>query len=759
MDANSTGSLLTLAEAKEAELLKLWPAILYTSVMMVMGSLGNSVVCYVYGFRWQSTVTKTFIFCLALLDLTNSLICMPTEIGMLVHMTSFNAPLWCKLTRFLTYTLNGSSSLILVAIALDRWYKVCRPLQCFFTHRRARWTCVAALVLATSISWPSLVLYGNLTIPIIGTGTMGVMCLVSDDFIDTWWPLVFYGVYFSCYLFLVVAITVLYSMIAVKLVQLRRQQKNRIVATYTGLRSSKLVFHSQESIPLNNAGLADGETKKDVSDTTTDQTKNGEPLKPKFPIVAKIQVLEKKNERRRRSVTFRLPRRSTSSEGKTPGKAGKNGIQLQPPEIIINENIDDKDEECADMNADTNRKKGGEEEVKDSTQDDSREPLVGAQDDSIEPLVGAQDDSREPLVSAQDDSIEPLVSAQDDSREPLVSAQDDRREPLVSAQDVTLTNNLSRGPDGAITEPEDCLPAPKYSEKTQLLSTDDNSYTGSPEDTEDFEQGIHFTVQSDLSWQRNPIIDPNVATCHLPVINNDTQNDTIDVSSDTIDDDMGSKSSLLSGKTKVRATKTCSDSYATPERDGDMGKARIHKTSSDSNLVIPKKHQTLTSARRSFLMLPGGYPGGHTPTSRLPTPEGCPSPNSPGAKPALLSSRQILEMLSKKMAYRPAKTTRMLFAISIVFVISFFPFFCIVITRAAQGRSFFATLTDAGVVAICIFIRSSFISNAANPIIYGLCNKQFRTECGFLLKKCSSRRRDVNLRVIEATDDNLGSNS
>ena len=116
-----------------------------------------------------------------------------------------------------------------------------------------------------------------------------------------------------------------------------------------------------------------------------------------------------------------------------------------------------------------------------------------------------------------------------------------------------------------------------------------------------------------------------------------------------------------------------------------------------------------------------------------------------------------MERLSKKMAYRPAKTTRMLFAISLVFVASFLPFFCVVMARAAQGRRFLASLTDAGVVVVSILIRSSLISNAANPIIYGLCNKQFRTECqGLLARCCRCRHRPeegVTLRVMEQTDD------
>ncbi|XP_076457079.1 uncharacterized protein LOC143291210 [Babylonia areolata] len=705
MAANSTAtpSSLTATEVQAAEVTKLWPAILYTSLLMVMGFLGNSVVCYVYGFRWQSTVTKIFIFSLAALDLTNSLICMPTEIAMLVRIVTFDAPTWCKITRFLTYTLNGSSSLILVAIAFDRWYKVCRPLKCFFTRRRAKFTCLGALVLAASISWPSLVLYGNLALPIVGSDTMGVTCLVSDDFIDTWWPLVFYCMYFTCYLCLVVAITVLYSMIAVKLVQLKKQQKERMAAKYAGLRSSKLMFPSQDSLPLTNDRLADpdrtrpGEERQENGPATRSETEKPKQTCPHG--VPRLHHLAEEIERRR-SVTFRLPRKSSSSvEDKIPATAGKNtqnGVQMKTPEIII--------DQCGD--------------------EDDGNP-----------------DNRRSDPAQVDDSLP------DGSRE----------EPAHIADDAAAADSLLQGTD--LTHSTDSLQAPGCSDHTQLLPSGDTpSGSGSPEDTDEFEQGIHFIVHADLAWQNNPIVDPEGG--QTP----DTTNDGSKVSIiNATADENGSSSSLLSDNTKKRAVKTWSDSFAAlsvPRREGDgSGKSKVHRTTSDSNLVIPEKYQSLTSARRSFLMPSGGYPGGHTPTSRLPTPAEVPTPDSTEARPVPLSCKLLLERLNKKMAYRPAKTTRMLFAISIVFVISFLPFFCIVIIRAAQGRAFFATLTDAGVLVVSIFIRSSFISNAANPIIYGLCNKQFRTECGFLFKKCTKKRREVTLRVIEATDDVLGSNS
>nr|KAG5710771.1 hypothetical protein BaRGS_026922 [Batillaria attramentaria] len=269
-----TGNRTTAAGDTADELVALTPAILYTSLLMLIGSCGNALVFYVYGFRWQRTVTKIFIFSLAALDLMNSLICMPTEIAMLVKIVSFDAPEWCRITRFLTYTLNGSSSLILVAIAVDRYYKIHRPLNCFFTDRRAKRVCVGAVILAAGLSWPSLVFYGNLTIPIAGSDAVGVTCLVSDAYIDTWWPMVFYSVYFTCYLALVAAITVLYSLIAKQLVVLRRKQKERLRGGCSGLRSSTVEIPSQETVPLTRIIIDDAKAPGE-NDVTDHDVKSG----------------------------------------------------------------------------------------------------------------------------------------------------------------------------------------------------------------------------------------------------------------------------------------------------------------------------------------------------------------------------------------------------------------------------------------------------------------------------------------------------
>ena len=696
---------------------KLTPPILYTSLMMLMGACGNSVVCYVYGFRWQSTVTKIFIFSLAALDLSNSLICMPTEIAILVRFVTFDAPSWCRISRFLTYTLNGGSSLILVSIALDRWYKVCRPLEYFFTIRRAKLTCVGAVVLAATLSWPALVLYGNLTIPIAGSDVSGVTCLVSDEYIDTWLPLVFYSLFFTCYLVLVVVITVLYALIAVRLVSLKRQQKERLRAKYAGLRSSRLIYASQESIPLTEKnGLANASDGNDdtplcgvkIQMISEEAEVLNEPFQSavaKVEVIPPLQRLHLEEDERRRSVTFILP--------SDPKKPDENATTTSP----------DKSQQNGPLRPELAKNAIGDQ----ATADEGKL------------LAPGLTDAERQLRAVENDDTD------------LQSAEQPRRheDPSLNEQGAQIPYSDHEVP--CLTEN---VPAVSH--------LDSHSHTDSrDEDTDEFEQGIHFASFTDINWRDNPIADSVIVNNRDQLGNGNSAVvvavavNVKDLSDDASAEESDLNSSLLTENTKSKVQKTKSESFALPRPGGTTrrNKLTVHKTSSDSNLVTPGS----ASARSSFLMPPGGYPGGHTPTSRLPTPVGTPSPDGADNRPVRLSGALILERLSKKMAYRPAKTTRMLFAISIVFVLSFFPFFCVVIMRAVHGRQFLASLSDTGVVLISIFIRSSFISNAANPIIYGLCNKQFRTESKRLIARCYRNRQDVTIRVMEQTDDALGS--
>lgn len=73
------------------------------------------------------------------------------------------------------------------------------------------------------------------------------------------------------------------------------------------------------------------------------------------------------------------------------------------------------------------------------------------------------------------------------------------------------------------------------------------------------------------------------------------------------------------------------------------------------------------------------------------------------------------------------KTITMLFLITLVFVLSFLPHLCVMVARAING-SVYDGIHGAGLIANNLLVRSYFFNSASNPIIYGFCNRRFRSE-------------------------------
>lgn len=72
------------------------------------------------------------------------------------------------------------------------------------------------------------------------------------------------------------------------------------------------------------------------------------------------------------------------------------------------------------------------------------------------------------------------------------------------------------------------------------------------------------------------------------------------------------------------------------------------------------------------------------------------------------------------------KYTTILFAVTVVFVVSFLPYLVLVIWRTAIGGHEESVLSDSGMVAFNFGVRSYFLNSAINPLVYGFFNSQFR---------------------------------
>lgn len=87
-----------------------------------------------------------------------------------------------------------------------------------------------------------------------------------------------------------------------------------------------------------------------------------------------------------------------------------------------------------------------------------------------------------------------------------------------------------------------------------------------------------------------------------------------------------------------------------------------------------------------------------------------------------------------KMSIRTVRTTGIFFAVSVAFVISFLPYLIANILKFSK-IAFHEFSSEGEEVVYNFCVRSFFISNFINPIIYSALNRNFRRECKKLFKR------------------------
>ena len=251
---------ILLENFNEKMLQILLPAIIYAAILMFVGIPGNGVVLYVYFFKWRRSTSRMFILYLAVFDLICCMTILPMEIVTMRYSVMMDKPILCKIFRFSTYLMNGSSALVLLGIAIDRFRRICRPYQRTFSEKISKYICIGAVVISISITWPSLILYGERDV-LIGPIT-GHSCLIENKFDSSIFPIIFMVGMGIITFAIFTALTVLYYCVGMQIYKHRQFKKKRCthVETVAADNSSAFSNHKVKAVEGNDnaATIANG---------------------------------------------------------------------------------------------------------------------------------------------------------------------------------------------------------------------------------------------------------------------------------------------------------------------------------------------------------------------------------------------------------------------------------------------------------------------------------------------------------------------
>lgn len=154
-------------------------AVLLT-VLTAVGTTGNALVIYVFSRKTDRLVSTFFILTLAYVDFMTCLVVIPYTIFMETTEFHTDVDLVCKLYQFLITSNIPFSALIMVAIAVDRYFSICHPFRRAVTVARARMIVVAMGTLAAGIGLCVSLMYGVYHYVTVDVGGPSVLAAAAN---------------------------------------------------------------------------------------------------------------------------------------------------------------------------------------------------------------------------------------------------------------------------------------------------------------------------------------------------------------------------------------------------------------------------------------------------------------------------------------------------------------------------------------------------------------------------------------------------
>uniref|UniRef100_A0A2C9K3R8 G-protein coupled receptors family 1 profile domain-containing protein n=1 Tax=Biomphalaria glabrata TaxID=6526 RepID=A0A2C9K3R8_BIOGL len=225
------------------------PALIYMSLLIVVGSIGNCFVLGVYWTKMPRTPLRLYIIVMAIYDLPTNLLVIPGDIYDTFYVWDFDMPVVCKLRRYFNAVCVMSSIFVLVAIATTRYKMVCSSLGRQVTITQAKVSSIVMLVVGLVLSIPYSVIHGSQTILTPVPGIYGHFCQVDDFYVTTKWPLLNSAFFILIFITCCSSMIVFYICIGYKTWKHRQIRKDlKIVGKTSRCEESDSVLDSSSAI-------------------------------------------------------------------------------------------------------------------------------------------------------------------------------------------------------------------------------------------------------------------------------------------------------------------------------------------------------------------------------------------------------------------------------------------------------------------------------------------------------------------------------
>ena len=286
---NITTDDALLSELNDQKAVLLIPAIAYVAVLMIVGFIGNVLVCIFYGCKTKPNPNSVFIIILATFDLISCVITMPIEIMDLRFFYMFTNGAACKSARFLNSFATMGSASTLIAIAIDRHRRMCRPFKKQWDIKDAKIACLVAAGFSLVLSWPAAIFNGSVSVNVTDPDNSSVIlegfdCTTTKDEEYQTYLLAFNAVQFLVFIVAVCILVVLYCKIGHVLYK-HKKRRMKYASTHNthSTHNNSMVDSTETDVSLNNSTEKDSDSAK-TKHKIEFSSKHDVILRPKSPM-------------------------------------------------------------------------------------------------------------------------------------------------------------------------------------------------------------------------------------------------------------------------------------------------------------------------------------------------------------------------------------------------------------------------------------------------------------------------------------------